>query len=62
MGRGVVCWRGEPDASTGEYLVEWTVDPDLVWGGDITSSAGGEAVIEAKGGRVLQVGVFPYEL
>ncbi|GAA1928514.1 hypothetical protein [Streptantibioticus ferralitis] len=52
-GSGVVRWRGDPGDPEGWYHVEWTVDEDIVWGGNTQWAATAGSAIGQEDSRVV---------
>ncbi|MDI2127533.1 hypothetical protein [Yinghuangia seranimata] len=57
-GRTTVRWCGDPDAAPGAFHVEWTVDEDLLWGGNARAASVAAPEVRADGDRVVLRGVL----
>ncbi|MBP2192208.1 hypothetical protein [Nocardia goodfellowii] len=46
-------WRGDPQESVGEHVVEWTVDEDLFWGRNTRPAATSQPGFWQEGDRLI---------
>ncbi|WP_436533760.1 hypothetical protein [Actinoplanes sp. HUAS TT8] len=53
IGQAAVPWCGNPDAPPGKYYIEWTIEPDLVWGVNTTPADEPGPAIRTDGDHVI---------
>ena len=53
IGRTAVRWCGEPDATAGQYHVEWTIDEKISWGRNAKPAAEAAAALRPGGHCVI---------
>ncbi|MFJ3616316.1 hypothetical protein [Streptomyces hydrogenans] len=56
IGSAVVLWRGDPQDTDGQHLIEWTVDEDIHWGQNTRATSATEPELRQEDDRVIMNG------